>query len=31
LDEIRARHEQDTTSDINKGRLNFGDFTNIVK
>ncbi len=31
LDEIRARHEQDTTSDINKGRLYFGDFTNLDK
>jgi len=31
MDEIRARHEQDTTSDINKGRLYFGDFTNLDK
>ena len=31
MDEIRARHEQDTTSDINKGRLYFGDFTNMDK
>jgi outer membrane receptor protein involved in Fe transport len=29
MDEIRARHEEDTTSDINKGRLYFGDFTNM--
>ena len=31
MDEIRARHEKDTTSDINKGRLYFGDFTNLDK
>ena len=31
MDEIRARHEQDTTSDINRGRLYFGDFTNLDK
>jgi TonB-dependent receptor len=31
MDEIRARHEEDTTSDINKGRLYFGDFTNMDK
>jgi len=31
MDEVRARHEQDTTSDINKGRLYFGDFTNLDK
>ena len=31
MDEIRARHERDTTSDINKGRLYFGDFTNLDK
>ncbi len=31
LDEIRSRHERDTTSDINKGRLYFGDFTNMDK
>lgn len=31
MDEIRTRHEKDTTSDINKGRLYFGDFTNLDK
>jgi TonB-dependent receptor len=31
MDEIRARHEQDTTADINKGRLYFGDYTNLDK
>jgi hypothetical protein len=25
---LEPGHEQDTTSDINKGRLYFGDFTN---
>ena len=29
MDEIRSRHERDTTADINRGRLYFGDFTNM--